>query len=64
MLRIPITHGTFERRLNFVRNGENCKIHKIDWCQGGLQLADIATNNVDENDLNTKMGYIMLRIDN
>ena len=37
------------RRVNLVRNGENCKIHKIDWCEGGLQLADIATNNVGEN---------------
>ena len=23
-------------RMNFVRNGEKCKIHKIDWCGGGL----------------------------
>ena len=52
------------RRLNFVRNGENCKIHKIDWCEGGLQLADIATKNVSENDLNTRMKYIMVRLDN
>ena len=27
------------RRINFVRNGEKCKMHKIDWCEGGLQLA-------------------------
>ena len=26
-------------------------MHKIDWCEGGLQLADIATNNVGETDL-------------
>ena len=25
------------RRVNFVRNGENCKMHKIEWCEGGLQ---------------------------
>ena len=31
------------RRVNLVINGENCKIHKIDWCEGGLQLSDIAT---------------------
>ena len=24
------------RRINFVRNGENCKMHKIDWCEGVL----------------------------
>ena len=33
-----------ERRIHFVRNGENCKMHKIDWYEGGLQLADIGTN--------------------
>ena len=34
------------RRIHFVRNGEKFKMHKIDWCEGGLQLADIGTNNV------------------
>ena len=24
------------RRLNFVRNGENCKMHRMYWCEGGL----------------------------
>ena len=24
------------RRMHFVRNGEKCKMHKIDWCDGGL----------------------------
>ena len=48
------------RRMHFVRNGENCKMHKIDWCEGGPQLADIATNNVSENDLTPKIKYIML----
>ena len=27
------------RRIHLVRNGEKCKMHKIDWCEGGLQLA-------------------------
>ena len=26
------------RRVHSVRNGEKCKMHKIDWCEGGLQL--------------------------
>ena len=26
------------RRGNFVRNGDNCKIHKIKWCDGDLKL--------------------------
>ena len=34
------------RRMHFVRNGEKCKMHKIDWCEGGLQLADNGTKNV------------------
>ena len=24
------------RRINFVRNGEKCEMHKIDWCEVGL----------------------------
>ena len=27
------------RRMNFLRNGEKCKMHKIGWYEGGLQLA-------------------------
>ena len=34
------------RMMHLVKNGENCKMHKIDWCEGGLQLADIYTKNV------------------
>ena len=52
------------RRVHLVRNGEKCKIHKIDWCERGIKLADIETKNVGDNDLNTKMKYIMVRLDN
>ena len=52
------------RIVHFVRNFENCKIHKIDWCEGGLQFKDIASKNVDENNLNPRMKYIMVRLDN
>ena len=45
-------------------NDENWKMNKLDWCKGGLQLADIATENVGENDLNHRMKYIMVRLDN
>ena len=31
------------RRMYLVRNGETCKMDKINWCEGGLQLADIGT---------------------
>ena len=43
-----------KRRVHFVRNGENCKMHKIYWCEGGMQLADIATKNVGEHDVTHK----------
>ena len=49
------------RIVHFVRNGEKWKMHKIDWCEGGLQLEYIATNNVGENELNTRMKYITVR---
>ena len=47
-----------------VRNGEKCKMHKIVWCEGGLQLAYIATKNVYEHNLTPRMTYIMVIIDN
>ena len=50
------------RIVHFVNNGENFKIHKIDWCEGGLQLIDIATKNFGENYLNTIMKYTMVRL--
>ena len=52
------------RRIHFVRNGENCKMHKIEWCEGGLQLADMGTKNVSEPDLTPRMKYIVVRLDN
>ena len=52
------------RRMVFKRNGEKCKMHKIDWCEVGLKLAYIATNNVGEHDLTPRMKYVMVIIDN
>ena len=43
------------RRINFVRNGEKCKMNKIYWCERGLQFSEIATKNVGENDLTTRI---------
>ena len=40
------------RIIIFLRNGEKCKMRKIDWCEGGVKLVDILTKNVGENDLN------------
>ena len=52
------------RRVHFVKNGENFRYNKIEWCELGLQLAEIATKNVGDNDLNTRTKYITVRIDN
>ena len=52
------------RRMHSVSNGEKCKMQKIDWCEGGLQLEDIGTNNVSEPDQTPRMKYIMVRLEN
>ena len=52
------------RIMHFVRNGEKCNMHKIDWCEGGLQLAYICNNNVSEPDLTPRIKYIMVRLEN
>ena len=41
-----------------------CKMHKIDRCEGGIQLAHIVTKNVGEHDLTPRMKYIMIRLYN
>ena len=48
------------RIMHFVRNGEKCKMDKINWCEGGLKLSDIGTKNVSEPDLTPRMKYIMV----
>ena len=52
------------RKIHFVRNGEKCKMHKIEWREGGLQLAYIGAKNVSEPDLTPRMKYIMVRLEN
>ena len=51
-------------RMNLVRNGEKCKMHKIDWCERGPQLAYIGTKNVSETDLTPRKKYILVRLEN
>ena len=34
----------------FVRNGKYKNLHKTVWCEGSIQLADIETNNVREEE--------------
>ena len=52
------------RRMHFVRNEKKCKMHKIDWFEGGLQLVDIGTKNVSEPDLTPRIKYIMVILEN
>ena len=53
-----------ERIMHFVKNGENIKMNKINWWEGGLQLEDIGTKNVSEPDQTPKTKYIMVRLEN
>ena len=52
------------RIMHLLSNGEKCKMPKIDWCEGGLQLAVIDTKNVGDHDLTPSMKYIMVRLEN
>ena len=38
-------------------------MHKIEWYEDGLQLADISTKTVGDNDLTPRMKYIMVRLE-
>ena len=46
------------RIMHFVRNGDKYKMHKIDWCEGGMQLSDIGNKKVSEPDLITRMNIL------
>ena len=50
--------GHISRRINFVRNGEKYKMHKIDCCEGGLKQTNIATKNVGEHDLTQRINIL------
>ena len=52
------------RIIYLVRNGEKFNMHKINWCEGGVQLEDIGTKNVNDPDLTPRMKYIMVRLEN
>ena len=45
------------RIMHFVINGDKCKMHKIDWCEGGLQLTYIDTKNNGDADLTPRKIY-------
>ena len=50
--------------IHFVINVEECNLHKTVWCEGGLQLAVIGTKNIREDELNPRLGYNMIILDN
>ena len=49
--------------MHFVRNFEKHNFHETVWCEGYLQLADIGTKNVSENEFNPRLGYAMVRLE-
>ena len=54
MVRIP-KKKTHCKENAFCKEWRKCKMHKIDWCKGGMKLVDIATKNVGEHDLTIRM---------
>ena len=50
--------------MHFVGNSEEFNVQNKLWCEGGMQLADIETNNSREDGSNTRLGYSMVRLDN
>ena len=51
-------------RMHLARNGEDWNFHKTVWCEVSLQLSEIGTNNVKDDELNLRLGYTMVRLDN
>ena len=39
-------------------------MHKIVWYEGGLNLEDTGTKNVREDELDPRLGYTRVRLDN
>ena len=51
------------RRIQLVRNDKECNLHNTVWCEGGLKLDDIGTNNVRGDQLNSILRHDMIRLD-
>ena len=49
--------------MHLVRNGEECNLQNTLWYKGGMQMTDIGTNNIREDELNNILGYSMVIID-
>ena len=50
--------------VHFVTNGKESNIHKTVWCEGDIQLAEIGTNNIREDEFNPRLVYTMVILDN
>ena len=50
--------------MNLVRYGEEWNLQNTVWCEGGIHLAEIGTKNFREDELNTRLGYSMVRHEN
>ena len=51
------------RRMHLVRTVKDFNLQKTVWCEGGLKLVDIGTNNGREDELNTGLEYTMVIFD-
>ena len=49
-----------DRRIHFVRNGEDWNFHKTVCCEGSLRLTDNGTMIVMEDELNNILWYDIL----
>ena len=56
------THQTHFQKNAFLRNTKECNPHKTLLYEGGLNLSDIGTKNVREDELNPRLGYAMVII--
>ena len=52
------------RRTHFLTNGDQLILHNTVLWEGCLQLADIVTKNVREDELIPILGYTLLRLNN
>ena len=50
--------------MHLVRDSEKCNLHRKVWYEGGFQLSYIGTRNVRKDELNPRLWYAMLRLDN
>ena len=52
------------RRMRFLRNSKELNFHQRVWCERGVQLAYIRTNNGRGAELNHRLGYSMVILEN